>query len=76
MRHISTIFCDLVTANWLIHQFETAKTEIMMVGEMMDHKLVAELDKKTRDMSEKRKTLFNEMDETLRILIDKREYNV
>jgi len=75
MRRISAIFCDLVSANWHMHRAETVKTEIMMIGEKMDHRLVAELDKKTREMNEKRKALFNEMDDILEILIKNRSYN-
>jgi len=75
MRKISEIFCDLIFANWEIHCVEHVKMGEFDKGETMDKHLVAEMDKIMRKQSEKRKAMFNELNDVFEKIIKEKEYD-
>lgn len=75
MRKISAMVCDLITCNWEIHCVEHIKMEEFDRGETMNKSLVAEMDKIMRIQSEKRKNIFNELNETFETIIREKKYN-
>lgn len=75
MRRISEIFCDLVMANWAIHSCEHVKMREFAVGDSMDRHVATEMDTKTRVESEKRKALFNEMNDAMAEVIGAKKYD-
>lgn len=75
MRRVSEIICDLIYANWEIHSVEHVKMGEFDKGSTMDRQLVADMDKIMRVESEKRKAMFNELNDTFKEILDKKEYN-
>jgi len=71
MRKISEIVCDLIFANWKIHCVEHVKMQEFDKGPLMNKAVVAEMDKIMRVNSEKRKALFNEINEAFEGLLKK-----
>ena len=75
MRKISEIFCDLISTNWEIHCVEHTKMSQLDIGATMDKVLVAEMDRLMREKNEKRKNMFNELNETFELIIKNKKYD-
>jgi len=75
MRKISEVVCDLIFSNWEIHQVEHVKMEQFDRGETLNRSLVSEMDKIMRLQSEKRKVMFNELNEIFEIIIKEKKYD-
>lgn len=74
MRKISEIICDLINCHWEIHCVEHIKMDEFDKGFTMNNQIVAQCDLRMRIRSEERKALFNELNEVLAYIINKKEY--
>jgi hypothetical protein len=75
MRKVSEIISELIMANWEIHSVEHVKMNEFDKGFMTDHNLILEMDKIMTERSEKRKALFNELNNILEIIIKNKKYD-